>query len=60
MHLADKAGPDQPVHKRRLIRTFVVRKRNQLILLYISTNKKLPDWTSHAHADLDLRCPQNA
>ena len=32
MHFVDNAGPDQPTHKRRLIRTFIVRLQNQWIL----------------------------
>ena len=31
MQFADNAGPDQPAHSRRLIRTFVVRLQNQWI-----------------------------
>ena len=30
MQFADNVGPDQPAHKRRLIRTFIVRLQNSM------------------------------
>ena len=45
MQSADNAGPDQPAHKRRLIRAFVVRLQNQWILYYMSTNRERSNLT---------------
>ena len=46
MQFADNAGPDQPAHKRRLIRAFIVRLQNQQILQYMSKNRECSDQTA--------------
>ena len=46
MQFADNAGPDQPAHKRRLIRAFFVRLQNQQILQYMSKNRECSDQTA--------------
>ena len=46
MRFMDNADPDQPAHLRRLIRVFVARLQNQLILYYMSKNRECPDETA--------------
>ena len=45
IQFADNTGPDQPGHKRSMIRAFIVRLQNQWTRWYMSTNRKCPDET---------------
>ena len=58
MHFTDNAGPDQPAHKRRLIRAFVVLTESVDIVVYVNEQRMPRLAHTDGHADLNLHCPQ--
>ena len=60
MHFTDNAGPDQPAHKCRLIRAFVVLTESVDIVVYVNEQRMPRLAYTDGHADLNLHCLQIA